>query len=85
MDALSVILEMGYGLEGLPTVGVITAERSYTISVGQEMILQMLFLFKGLVAAGVCALKLPLVALKMPIKLTLAYELLVRANWALKL
>ena len=51
----------------------------------QEMILQMLFLFKGLVAAGVCALKLPLVALKMPIKLTLAYELLVRANWALKL
>ena len=45
----------------------------------------MLLLFERLVAAGVRALKLPLVALKMPVKLTLAYELLVKANWALKL
>ena len=85
VDALSVILEVGYGLEGLPTVGIATAERAYTISVRQEMVLQVLFLLEGLVAAGVCALELPLMTLKVPIKLTLADELLVRANWALKL
>ena len=51
----------------------------------QEVILQVLFLFEGLVAARIRALKLPLVTLKMPIKLALAYELLVNANWALKL
>ena len=85
MNALSVILEVGYGLEGLPTVGIVTTERAYTISVRQEVILQVLFLFERLVAACVRALKLPLVTLKMPIKLALAYELLVGANWALKL
>ena len=45
----------------------------------------MLFLFERLVAAGIRALKLPLVTLKMPVKLTLANELLVKADWALKL
>ena len=85
MNALSVIFEVRYGLEGFSTVGIITAERTDSISVCQEMILQVLFLFKGLVAAGVCALELPLVTLKMPIKLALAYKLLVNANWALKL
>ena len=85
MDALSVILEVGYGLKGLSTVGIVTVERAYTISVRQEVILQVLFLFKRLVAACICALKLPLVTLKMPIKLALANELLVNANWALKL
>ena len=49
------------------------------------MIFQVLLLLEGLVTAFKSALKLTLVTLKMPVKLALTDELLVEANWALKL
>ena len=52
---------------------------------GKKMIFQVLLLLERFVTTFKCALELTLMALKVPVKLALADELLVEANWTLKL
>ena len=72
-------------LKGFATVRVCTAERTNAFGMGQKMIFQVLLLLEGFVAAFEGALELTLVALKMPVQLALADELLVEANRTLEL
>lgn len=51
---------------------------------GQQMVLQVLLLLEGLVAALDVAGELPLVALQVPVEFALADELAIQADWALK-
>ena len=52
---------------------------------GQHMAFQVLFLLKGLITAGSCALESSTMALEVPVQLALADELLVDTDMALEL
>ena len=85
VDALRVVLEVGYGLEGLPALLVGALERAVPVGVRQEMVLEMLLLFESLVAAFERARELSLMALEVPIELALRDELAVEADGTLEL
>ena len=79
------VFEVRYRFEGLSTLFVGALEWAIPIRMREEVVLQVLLLLECLVAAFVRACELPLMALEVPIELTLRDELPVNADWTLKL
>ena len=85
MAALRVIFQVRDRLEGLAAVWILASKGTDAVGVSKQMVLEMLLLLERLVAPLVGAFELPLVALEVPIELTLADKLLVRTFGALEL
>lgn len=86
VDALGVVFQVRDGLESLAAVLVGAFVRAdAALDMGQHVALQVLLLLEGFFAALVGAREPPVVALQVPVELTLADELLVWAPWALEL
>ena len=65
------VLEMRYGLEGLPTLLIGAHERTISVRMRKKMVFKVLFLLESLVTTLKRACKLPLVTLHVPIEFAL--------------